>query len=99
MRSRPTKRLLVCVNERLGYGQKSCAKSGSRALIEILQAKIAARQLDAEIVEQHCLGRCEEGVTMRIAPGGAFFTRVTEQDLEQIIRQLGDFKQKTELKS
>jgi (2Fe-2S) ferredoxin len=87
-----TKRLVVCVNERLGFQQKSCGGSGSRVLIKKLQENKALRELGIEIVEQVCLGRCEQGITMRIAPGGPFFTRVTEQDLEQVVRGLIDFK-------
>ena len=92
MSSAPEKKLVICVNERLGFEQKSCGGSGSRALIKILQEKKTLGQIDVEIVEQVCLGRCEEGVAMRIAPGGPFFTRVTEQDLDRILHDLIDFK-------
>ena len=86
------KRLVVCVNERYGGGQKSCAVAGSRELIKLLQQRLDASGEDIEIVEQVCLGRCEQGVAMRIAPGGPFFTEVTEQDVDAIILALQAFE-------
>lgn len=78
-------RLVVCVNERLGIGQKSCGGSGSRKLIARLEQLLSERGISVPITEQVCLGRCAEGIAMRIAPGGPFFTEVTEQDLAGIV--------------
>ncbi|MCP4075903.1 MAG: (2Fe-2S) ferredoxin domain-containing protein [Gammaproteobacteria bacterium] len=77
-------RLIVCVNQRLGFGQKSCAGSGSRELIDIIKNHFKNTGIDVPVVEQVCLGRCAEGIAMRIAPGGQFFTRVTEADVGMI---------------
>lgn len=85
-------RLVVCVNERLGPGKQSCAGSGSRDLIELLQQRFNEQGLDIEISEQVCLGRCAEGVAMRIAPGGPFFTQVLSSDLDQIVSTIKNFK-------
>lgn len=85
------KKLIVCVNERLGYGQKSCARSGSRALIKILKKLFTDKVSGEQIEEQVCLGRCEEGIIMRIAPGGPFFTQVKERDLDRIVQSLIEF--------
>lgn len=84
-------RLVVCVNERLGPGKKSCAGSGSRELIALLQQRIEAQGLEIGITEQVCLGRCEEGIAMRIAPGGPFFTQVVAGDLDKITQALITF--------
>ena len=85
-------RLVVCVNERLGPGQKSCAGSGSRDLVLTLRDRLATRGLSFAITEQVCLGRCAEGVAMRIAPGGPFYIEVTAADLDRIIDELEAFK-------
>ena len=92
MRSNTHKRLVVCVNERLGFEQKSCAGRGSRQLIELIRQQLAERKLDYAIDEQVCLGRCEQGIALRIAPGGPFFTEVTQQDIPDIIRALQRFR-------
>jgi len=85
-------RLVVCVNERLGAGKKSCAGSGSRELIEKLKQRIMEEGMDIPVEEQVCLGRCELGIAMRIAPGGPFFTEVTDMDVESILIALKEFK-------
>lgn len=81
-------RLVVCVNQRLGAGQRSCAGSGSRDLIQQLKTHLTNASLDVPIVERECLGRCEQGPAMRIAPGGQFFTEVGASDLVAIVDQL-----------
>ncbi|MDJ0882114.1 MAG: (2Fe-2S) ferredoxin domain-containing protein [Gammaproteobacteria bacterium] len=86
-------RLVVCVNERLGPDKKSCGGSGSRELIKMLLHRFEQAKLAIPVVEQVCLGRCEEGITMRIAPGGPFFTQVTALDLDTIEKKLIDFYQ------
>ncbi len=86
------KRLVVCVNQRFGGGQKSCAGSGSRELIQLLQQRLSEVGEDIPVVEQVCLGRCEQGITMRIAPGGPFFTEVTAEDIDAIILALQAFE-------
>lgn len=86
-RERPL-RLVICVNERLGAGQRSCAGSGSRILLAELRQRLSDASLDVPIVERECLGRCAEGPAMRIAPGGEFFTEVESATLETIIDRL-----------
>lgn len=84
-------RLVACINERLGTGQRSCVGSGSIELISKLEAMIATEKLDVPVVRRECLGRCAEGPAMRIAPAGPFFTEIVETDLEHILKQLKIF--------
>jgi len=88
--SRPV-RLVVCINKRLGTGQRSCVGSGSLGLISRLESMIAAEKLDVPVVRRECLGRCEEGPVMRFAPAGPFFTEIGEAALDDIIDQLKIF--------
>jgi (2Fe-2S) ferredoxin len=88
--SRPV-RLVVCINERLGTGQRSCVGSGSLDYIREIRAMIKDESLDVPIVERECLGKCVEGPVMRIAPGGPFFTEVNEVTLPLIITELKAF--------
>ena len=87
-------RLVVCVNNRLGAGQKSCAASGSRDLIDIFRQRITDSGIDASVEEQVCLGRCAEGIAMRIAHGGPFFTQVIEADVDLILHSILIFSKK-----
>jgi len=84
-------RLVACINQRLGAGQRSCAGSGSLALIERLERLIDERGLAVPVVRRECLGRCEQGPTMRIAPGGPFFTEIDEAALALIVAELERF--------
>ena len=54
---------------------------------------IGERGLDIPVVRRECLGRCEEGPTMRIAPGGEFFTEIDEGDLPTICDRLEDCRE------
>ena len=89
MRSRV--RLVVCINRRLGAGQRSCAGSGSLALIERIERLIDDRELAVPVVRRECLGRCEQGPAMRIAPGGPFFTEIDDTALAHIMTELERF--------
>ena len=88
--SRPV-RLIVCINQRLGTGQRSCVGSGSLELIARLEAMIAAENLDVPVIRRECLGRCAEGPVMRFAPAGPFFTEIDGAALENMFAQLKIF--------
>ena len=81
-------RLVVCVNERLGTGQKSCVGSGNLDYISSIRQLIEDHGLNVPIVERECLGKCEHGPVMRIAPGGKFFTDIDQQSLMIVIDEL-----------
>ena len=84
-------RLIVCVNQRLGAGQASCAGSGSLELIARIEEMIQAEDLQVPVVRRECLGRCEQGPVMRIAPGGPFFTGIDRAALTHIMSELKAF--------
>jgi len=81
-------RLVVCVNERLGTGQKSCVGSGNLDYIASIRQLIEDNGLDVPIIERECLGKCEQGPIMRIAPGGKFFTEINQSSLIEIVEEL-----------
>lgn len=84
-------RLIVCINQRLGTGQRSCVGSGNLDHIRNIRTLIEDEGLDVPVIERECLGKCEEGPVMRIAPGGRFFTEIDEQTLPLIIDELKAF--------
>ena len=69
---------------------KSCL--GSLDLVSRLEAMLATEDLAIPVVRRECLGRCEKGPVMRIAPAGPFFTEINEQTLATIIEQLREFQ-------
>jgi (2Fe-2S) ferredoxin len=42
-------------------------------------------------VRRECLGRCQEGPVMRIAPAGPFFCEIDVATLDEIVAQLKTF--------
>ena len=84
-------RLVACINQRLGSGQRSCIGSGNLKYIGKIKSMIEAEGLAVPVIERVCLGKCEQGPVMRIAPGGKFFTEINETSLRHIIDELKDF--------
>ena len=87
----PNVRLIVCINERLGKGQRSCVGSGNINYIQEIRELLQLEGLNVPIVERECLGKCEQGPVMRIAPGGKFFTEVDSMVLPLIVEELKSF--------
>jgi (2Fe-2S) ferredoxin len=81
-------RLVACVNKRLGTGQRSCVDSGNLDYIAEIETLIAQAGLDIAIIKRECLGKCEQGPVMRIAPGGRFFTEINQTSLPVIVSEI-----------
>lgn len=77
--------ILVCVNERQGTPQPSCAARGGLAVLKAT----CGRDVKAETCR--CLGRCEKGPVVRIAPGGPFFHGVTAADATKLAEEARRF--------
>ncbi|MDH3387406.1 MAG: hypothetical protein OEN02_05810 [Gammaproteobacteria bacterium] len=78
-------RLVVCINARAGAGRRSCIGSGSLDQIDRIDDMISGAGLDIPILRRECPGRCEQGPTRRIAPGGPFFTETDATGLKLIV--------------
>lgn len=82
------KRLLVCVNPIPKRDGTCCVNRGSKALIAALEQEIKTRSIDVKIEPVVCLGKCWQGPSMRLAPGGAFFLEVKPEDITSIVDEL-----------
>jgi len=82
------KSLLVCVNYRFQLDKPSCRANGSRELLRAFRDGIHKRGLDIKVEESICLGQCEFGPTVRLAPGGDFFLKTGLDDIDAILDQL-----------
>lgn len=80
------KSVIVCINQRFGPNQPSCAGRGSNAIADALDA--ALQTSACEVTRIKCLGRCTEGPNVRIAPGGKFFRGASLDDIPSIIAEL-----------
>ena len=76
--------VMVCINERFSR-HLSCAQGGGVSLADSLEEEFVAQGLEVPVERIFCFGRCHEGPVMRIAPGGAFFTGMTQERLGAVV--------------
>ena len=74
--------VLVC-------GGTGCTSSGSQKIRALLEKEIVDKGLQDEIkvVQTGCFGLCELGPIMIVYPEGTFYSRVTEQDVPEIVSE------------
>ena len=70
-------------------GGTGCTSSGSQKVREALAAELAAKGLDNEIkiVQTGCFGLCALGPVMIVYPEGTFYSRVTPEDIPEIVEE------------
>jgi len=66
-----------------------CTASGSPSVFSAFKEELAKRKLDNEImlVETGCHGMCEMGPIVVVYPEGAFYCRVTAEDVPEIVEE------------
>ena len=74
--------VLVC-------GGTGCTSSNSEKIIEALKEEIAKNGLEKEInvVRTGCFGLCALGPIMIVYPEGSFYSRVTVEDIPEIVEE------------
>lgn len=67
----------------------NCTRAGSRALLPVLEAEIAAQGLTADVAVQEtsCRNRCEQAPSVNVDPGPTFYNRLTPDGIRAIVRQ------------
>lgn len=83
-------RLVICDNQRLTINSPSCGVS-NKVFAEQLERLILELQLPITIEYRKCLGQCENGPNIRLAPSGKFFHNVGMDDLPMIINEIKQF--------
>ena len=74
--------VLVC-------GGTGCTSSGSAKLIERFEDQLKEKGLDKEVkvVRTGCFGLCEAGPVVIVYPEGTFYSRVKEEDVDEIVSE------------
>ena len=70
-------------------GGTGCTSSGSQQIQDRFEAEIAKNDLQEEIklVRTGCFGLCELGPVVIVYPDGTFYSRVTVDDVEEIVSE------------
>ena len=74
--------VLVC-------GGTGCTSSGSEQIIKEMEAQLKANGLENEVkvVKTGCFGLCALGPIMIVYPEGAFYSRITTEDIKEIVEE------------
>lgn len=67
----------------------NCTPRGSRALLPVLEAAVAAEGIGdrVEIIASTCRDRCDYGPSMNVYPGPVFYNELTPEAIEEIVRE------------
>ena len=85
------KQVIVCTNLRSNPGQPSCAARGSESLAERLQQEITLRGWKIKLERFPCLGCCDTGPNVKLAPGGKMISDVTPDHLADVLAEIEAF--------
>lgn len=81
-------KLMVCINERPPAEGVSCAPRGGCGIHEAIVQALQAEPLDVEVATARCLGTCDRGPTLRLAPNNSWFYGAHVEDVPQIVEHL-----------
>ena len=78
--------LTVCVNMRPDNGiSVSCGPRGGNDIAEAVRREVASRDLEIEVTTIRCLGLCQRGPNVRLAPGNSWFHGVRIGDVAELV--------------
>lgn len=80
--------IVICVNRRFSAQKPSCAARGAEEVAEELELALERHDLPFEVQRVYCLGLCERGPNLRLAPGGRFYTGFALDDIDNLIEEL-----------
>lgn len=85
------RKIVVCVNHRANASQPSCGARGGKQLAQCLEEELSKRDLGVVVEHFNCLGQCESGPNMRLAPAGPFYHRVQLENLPALMAEIEQF--------
>ena len=80
--------LALCVNRRLTGTTPSCGGSGAESLVEQLEQAMRQHGITLPLQRSDCLGQCQQGPNLRLAPEGQVLNLHNRIDLDSIIAWL-----------
>jgi (2Fe-2S) ferredoxin len=86
-----TKKILVCTNFRANLNNPSCAARDSQLVLAALKKELTKKNIVIEIEESPCMGYCNVGPNLRLAPNGEFFHGVSTINIAKLIQAAKKF--------
>lgn len=78
--------LTVCINDRGPNAiTASCGPRGGTGLETAIADEIERRGLDIDVQTIKCLGLCEKGPNVRLAPGKNWFHEIATSDVAELV--------------
>jgi (2Fe-2S) ferredoxin len=91
-----TTKILVCVNHRANPSQPSCGARGGETIVSCLEKELNSRShTDIEVERIHCLGECDRGPNLRLAPGGPFYHQVDKGNIASLMDAIEEHLQRS----
>jgi len=84
------KTIIVCVNHRANPNQPSCGARGGLEIADLLEAEIAGSGLNVRMERFKCLGFCEHGPNLKIAPDGRFIYGAKPEDIPLLVQEIAN---------
>jgi len=84
----PSKTIIVCINHRANPDVPSCGARGGEAIAQCIETEIATHNLTIGVERFLCLGLCELGPNIKLAPAGEFYHKVNLDTLPQLIQKI-----------
>ena len=76
--------VIACVNMRK-HGRICCGKRGSPKVVAALEKGLRKRKINATLGSTHCLGPCNSGPNIRIAPSNSWIFGARVKDVPDIL--------------
>ena len=80
------KQLLVCTNFRANPNNPSCAARNSLEVLDAIQSELTKKNIALVIEKSPCMGYCNVGPNVRLAPNGEFFHEVSAKKLAKLVK-------------
>ncbi|QPJ64122.1 MAG: (2Fe-2S) ferredoxin domain-containing protein [Candidatus Nitrohelix vancouverensis] len=87
---KPSYHIFICTNERPpGHPKGSCGQSGSREIMNKIDMGIEQRGLFGKVflTASSCMGPCSMGPVLVVYPDGVWYSKVTPDDVDEILDQ------------
>lgn len=80
--------MTVCINDRDERFAPCCGRHGGPEIAQAIRDAVAHRSLNVDVQTIRCLGLCQKGPNLRIAPCGSLYHALTVADVPAIVDTL-----------